>query len=79
MAKLVEKNGRTYCVEDDGYEWEYISAPQPQDYRQLRAAAYPPMGDQLDAIWKLLQPDEGTEAFTVKQLILAVKAKYPKV
>lgn len=28
MARLVERNGKTYCVEEDGAEWEY-SPPEP--------------------------------------------------
>lgn len=52
-----------------------------EDYRQLRAAAYPKLGDQMDAIYKLakslgtpLPPD--VEAWIAQ--IDAVKQKYPK-
>jgi len=41
--------------------------------RSQRAAAYPPIGDQLDAIWK-----GGAEQAKMKEIILAVKAAYPK-
>ncbi len=42
-------------------------------YRRLRAAEYPPVGDQLDALWK------GGDAATEMLLkVQAVKAKYPK-
>ncbi len=49
-------------------------------YVPLRVAAYPPIGDQLDAIWKafttmnIQQPD----AQAMLAQIQAVKAKYPK-
>lgn len=42
--------------------------------RARRAAAYPPIGDQLDALWK-----GGVEQAKMKELILAVKAAYPKL
>lgn len=55
------------------------------DYKALRRAEYPQMGDQLDAIWKALDQliDNGISlpVETVDMLdnkILAVKAKYPK-
>jgi len=46
---------------------------RPNQYRQLRAAAYPPIGDQLDAIWK-----GGAAEAAMLEAVLAVKAKYPK-
>lgn len=50
----------------------------PDRYKELRRAEYPPLGDQLDAIWKLVQPPTGSEAEAMKARIMAVKAKYPK-
>lgn len=47
-------------------------------YETLRRSEYPPIGDQLDAIWKWLEPPEGTEAANIRAQWLAVKAKYPK-
>lgn len=44
-----------------------------QDVRDLRAKAYPSIGDQLDAIWK-----GGPEAEAMKAAVLAVKANLPK-
>ena len=55
------------------------NTPTPADpipaptYQELRAAAYPPVGDQLDAMWKGGEPEAA-----MKQIILAVKAEYPK-
>lgn len=47
-----------------------------EDYATRRAAEYPPLGDQLDELWKLL------DGLKVKSPLLeqikAVKAKYPK-
>ena len=55
------------------------------DYLRLRAAEYPPVGDQLDAIWKALNSmqlqgvfDLPTDTDLVRNQWLAVKAKYPK-
>ena len=42
-------------------------------YRELRRVAYPPMGDQLDALWKGGQAQE-----EMKATIDKVKADYPK-
>lgn len=42
-------------------------------YVTQREMNYPPIGDQLDAMWK-----GGTEAAVMRAKIQAVKAKYPK-
>ncbi len=42
-------------------------------YRRDRATAYPPIGDQLDAMWK-----GGAAEAAMLEIVLAVKAKYPK-
>ena len=44
-----------------------------QDVRDLRAKAYPSIGDQLDALWK-----GGPDAEAMKAAVLAVKANLPK-
>lgn len=43
------------------------------DYAERRRKEYPPLAEQLDALWK-----GGAEAEAMRQRILAVKAKYPK-
>ena len=43
------------------------------DYAAQRAAAYPPVVDQLDALWK-----GGDAADAMRAKILEVKAKFPK-
>ena len=45
----------------------------PDQYKQQRASEYPPIGDQLDALWK-----GGEEAAAMLAKVQAVKAKYPK-
>ena len=45
----------------------------PMDYTEKRRLSYPPIGDQLDAIWK-----GGVDMADMKARIVAVKAKYPK-
>lgn len=42
-------------------------------YAEKRQFEYPPIGDQLDALWK-----GGAEAASMLEQIKAVKAKYPK-
>lgn len=45
----------------------------PNTYKYQRAAEYPPIGDQLDALWK-----GGDAAAEMLAKVQAVKAKYPK-
>ena len=65
-------------IEVEAIRQEYISAMAAVVYKEKRAKEYPSVGDQLDAIWKMLEPAEGTEARAVKDAISAVKEKYPK-
>jgi hypothetical protein len=43
------------------------------DYRYQRRAEYPPIGDQLDALWK-----GGAEAEAMLARIQEIKSQYPK-
>lgn len=50
-------------------------------YGELRKAAYPPIGDQLDVLWKVLGQDPSglpPEAQALLAKVQAVKAQYPK-
>ena len=47
--------------------------PPVIEYNEARAAEYPALSDQLDAIWKGGQAEE-----EMKAKILAIKSKYPK-
>lgn len=50
------------------------------DYREKRRKAYPDIGDQLDAMWKMLSAvnPKTPEAEAMLAEVQAVKAKYPK-
>ena len=48
----------------------YVTA---NEYKAKRAAEYPPIGDQLDALWK-----SGDAAAEMLAKVQAVKTKYPK-
>lgn len=62
-------------------EWDAIEAAHAAKqtelastaYQRNRAAEYPPLGDQLDALWK-----GGDAAAAMLAQVQAVKAKYPK-
>lgn len=45
----------------------------PNAYKAKRVSEYPPIGDQLDALWK-----GGNAATEMLAIVQAVKAKYPK-
>jgi hypothetical protein len=49
------------------------AALEATEYQRQRAAEYPPIGDQLDALWK-----GGDAAAEMLAQVQAVKAKYPK-
>jgi hypothetical protein len=61
----------------DRYENGQFIKPEPVvdplAYQTQRAAEYPPIGDQLDALWK-----GGDAAAEMLAQVQAVKAKYPK-
>jgi hypothetical protein len=50
------------------------------DYRQKRAAEYPDIGDQLDAIWKELEqrPLLVSDAENMLNRVKEIKQRYPK-
>jgi hypothetical protein len=54
-------------------ETETIALDVATQYKRDRQAAYPPIGDQLDALWK-----GGEDRDAMKAIIDAVKATYPK-
>jgi len=49
------------------------SAKPVKEYRVKRRAEYPPLEDQLDAIWK-----GGEDMEAMRQQIMAIKEKYSK-
>lgn len=56
---------------------EAVASVEAESYKEKRAVEYPPIGDQLDALWKELAP-KTPEAIQMKADIEAVKAKHPK-
>ena len=50
-----------------------IAQYEANEYKRQRAPEYPPIGDQLDALWK-----GGDAAAEMLALVQAVKDKYPK-
>ena len=74
---IVTTNG-DIAYDADGNEVAYDKAAvqayvDAHAYIAKRAAEYPPIGDQLDALWK-----GGAEAEAMLAKVQAVKQKYPK-
>jgi hypothetical protein len=71
--EIVEK----YSAEEKAAKLTEKAAREAQlaatEYQRQRAAEYPPIGDQLDALWK-----GGDAAAVMLAQVQAVKAKYPK-
>lgn len=47
-------------------------------YRERRAAEYPPIGDQLDALWSIVSGNADAESNAIKQKIADIKSRYQK-
>lgn len=73
-------------VPSEAQLWAWWKAAQPglalADVRAARAAEYPPLADQLDALWKMLAANGGlaadNPAKAMLEQVLAVKARHPK-
>tara|TARA_R110000803_G_scaffold200703_1_gene265214 strand:+ start:1717 stop:2025 length:309 start_codon:yes stop_codon:yes gene_type:complete len=87
-SSMIEREGILYYVDEfmnetlvDSLEVAEVTAEvarlqaeyDSQEYARDRATAYPPIGDQLDAIWK-----GGEAEADMLATVQAVKAKYPK-
>jgi hypothetical protein len=69
-AGAMDKDGNKVEIDMDAVNaWV-----DPNAYKSKRQAEYPPIGDQLDALWK-----GGDAAVEMLAIVQAVKAKYPKV
>ena len=69
-AGAIDKDGNKVAIDMD-----VVNAwVDPSAYKSKRIAEYPPIGDQLDALWK-----GGDAAAEMLATVQAVKAKYPKV
>jgi hypothetical protein len=66
------KQTMTY-VKRGGMIYERVTGDGSPDYADLRRREYPPLADQLDALWK-----GGDAAEAMKQQILDVKNRHPK-
>jgi hypothetical protein len=70
------RGDEAYDIDDNPVQYDkaavqaYIDA---NSYQAKRAAEYPPIGDQLDALWK-----GGDAAAEMLAKVQAVKDKYPK-
>ena len=57
---------------------EYVLYQQSIAYKQLRAAKYPPITEQLDMLWHAMELGEVPKATEFYTAIEAVKQEYPK-
>ena len=73
--------GQVPFTPEEEAEWDAMEAAHAAEqaelaktqYQRDRAAEYPPIGDQLDALWK-----GGDAATAMLAQVQAVKNKYPK-
>ena len=70
------RNNEAFDADDNQVEINIAAVNawvDPDAYKAKRIAEYPPIGDQLDALWK-----GGEAAAEMLAMVQAVKAKYPK-
>lgn len=63
-------SGKTISTRPDG---SLIISNREPSYRELRIHEYPPLAEQIDALWK-----GGDALIEMRSKILAVKEKFPK-
>ena len=80
VFRTLDNGGMESCLVSAIAEWlSEGNTPDPADippaptYQELRSAAYPSVGNQLDAMWK-----GGEAEAAMLETILDVKAEYPK-
>ena len=80
--KAVKKGAKPEGVATFNYETKKWDVDTIATVRERRALEYPSIGDQLDALWKLIKanPDkiDLAEAAPLLEAVQAVKDKYPK-
>ena len=62
-----------FTAEEEALEEAQLAQFLLTQYKEQRQLEYPPIGDQLDALWK-----GGDTATAMLAQVQAVKAKYPK-
>lgn len=86
------RSGCAYNIRGEAIEWLDKNQPEPTPeeleagriavellaYKEQRAKAYPSMGDQLDALWKIVNGTPDAQSDATKAKIAAVKQQYPK-
>ncbi len=83
-ALQILRPGAQWVMRGSNLEWLDVVQLRPTDkeiadtiaaysYREKRRREYPPLEDQLDAMWK-----GGTDLEEMRATVMAVKAKYPK-
>lgn len=75
MAKLIDHDIK---IDSQANVIEQRKRPTGVSYREHRSAAYPAIGDQLDAIWKAIAGGDMTEAEKMMEKIQSVKLAHPK-
>lgn len=76
-----DASDRLHRVEDGRVVVREPDPVVPPSTAELRARAYPPIGDQLDAIWKIIRAGNApapAEATAVADAVLAVKTQFTK-
>ncbi len=75
IKKITWHNGTTPISEADilAKQKELQTTYDNNSYQRKRVDAYPPIGDQLDALWK-----GGDDADAMKILVNKVKSDFPK-
>ena len=62
----------------DGTSFSEPPPPPTPTYQELRLAEYPPIGDQLDLLYKDMLADKGDKTGAWFTAVKTVKDKYPK-
>lgn len=89
---LTKNGGKTLLTESEVAEYDArqivgnaaVNRRAKEAYKQKRIDEYPPMGDQLDIIWKeMSKKAAGGESYSDEAVdmlteIMGVKTKYPK-
>ena len=75
LESAIEGDMQVDCCPDEWPDFAGLAAEWKREhYAELRAAAYPAIGDQMDALWK-----GGVEAEAMRQRVQQVKELWPKI